>query len=65
MIRQRGSSRSPGGPEERMPAELAARIGLAKDALPKLKEAEEAIKAGKMTGPMDWASGWAGRASRA
>jgi hypothetical protein len=46
-----------GGPAEQMPAELAARVGLAKDALKKLDTVEQAAKEGVMTGPIDYTTG--------
>ena len=51
----------PGGPATQMPAELAARIGLAQDALTKLDRVEQSAREGKMTGPIDWLTGKAGR----
>lgn len=51
----------PGGPGEQMPAELAARIGLAKDALTRLDRVEEAAKGGGLTGVYDWSMGQLGR----
>jgi hypothetical protein len=51
----------PGGPGEQMPSELAARIGLAQDAIKKLDGVEQAASAGQLTGPVDWAMGQVGR----
>jgi hypothetical protein len=51
----------PGGPATQMPAELAARIGLAKDALTKLDRVEQSARSGQMTGIYDWGMGQLGR----
>lgn len=51
----------PGGPGEQMPSELAARIGLAQDAIGKLDRVEQAAASGDLTGPVDWAMGQAGK----
>lgn len=50
----------PGGPGEQMPSELAARIGLAQDAITRLDAVEQAAGAGDMTGLVDWGLGKAG-----
>lgn len=50
-----------GGPATQMPSELAARIGLAQDAIKRLDGVEEAAASGELTGPVDWAMGQAGR----
>jgi hypothetical protein len=51
----------PGGPAEQMPAELAARIGLARDALKILPDLEKTITAGGATGIGNWTMGSLGR----
>jgi len=51
----------PGGPAEQMPAELAARIGLARDALKVLPDLEKTIIAGGATGVGNWTMGSLGR----
>jgi hypothetical protein len=43
----------PGGPATQMPAELAARVGLAKEFLRQLPDLKAGIKAGTATGPVD------------
>lgn len=57
----KGAEPIPGSTAEAMPAELAARIGLANDALTKLDEVEKAASEGKMTGAWDYAAGQLGR----
>jgi hypothetical protein len=51
----------PGGPGEQMPAELAARIGLAQDVIKKLDSVEQAAASGELTGPVDWGMGKMGK----
>lgn len=51
----------PGGPATQMPSELAARIGLAQDAIQRLDGVEQAAASGQLTGPIDWAKGQLGR----
>lgn len=51
----------PGGPATQIPAELAARIGLAQDAITKLDSVEKAASSGELTGPVDWGMGQMGR----
>lgn len=50
-----------GGPATQMPSELAARIGLAQDALTKLDAVEQSAAAGDLTGPVDYGMGQLGR----
>ena len=43
----------PGGPGEKIPAEVAARLGLAKSFLGQLPAIRERVQKGELTGPMD------------
>lgn len=43
----------PGGPGEKIPAEVAARLGLAKSFLGQLPEIRKRVEAGELTGPID------------
>lgn len=50
----------PGGPAEKIPAELSARLGLAKKFLEEAPELKEKVKKGTATGPLDYTYGAAG-----
>jgi hypothetical protein len=43
----------PGGPGEKIPAEVAARLGLAKSFLGQLPDIKRRVEAGELTGPID------------
>jgi hypothetical protein len=43
----------PGGPGEKIPAEVAARLGLAKSFLGQLPDIRKRVQAGELTGPID------------
>ena len=47
----------PGGPGEKIPSELAARVGLAKKTLGELPTIKEGVMRGEATGPIDYAIG--------
>lgn len=47
----------PGGPGEKIPAEVAARLGLAKSFLGQLPAIKQAVQAGELTGPVDGITG--------
>lgn len=50
----------PGGPAEKIGAETAARVGLAKSFLGQLPAIRKRVEAGEATGPIDSVLGWAG-----
>lgn len=51
----------PGGPAEKLPAELAGRVGLAEEFLRQLPDLKKDIAAGAATGPIDFAAGQLGQ----
>lgn len=51
----------PGGPGEKVSAELSARLGLTEDALKQLPAFIEKAKSGALSGPIDYAMGQMGR----
>ncbi len=56
----KGMKAIPGGPGEKVDAEVAGRLGLAKHFLKQLPEIMEDVNAGKATGGFDAAKAWAG-----
>lgn len=53
----KGMTAIPGGPGEKVDAEVAARLGLAKSFLSELPEIKRRVEAGELTGPIDAAKG--------
>lgn len=56
----KGMKAIPGGPGEKVDAEVAGRLGLAKHFLKQLPDIREDVEAGKATGGFDAAKAWAG-----